>query len=166
MSDRILDLEALAKVISEARAAGRRVVLCHGCFDPLHVGHIRHFQEARAGGDVLAVTVTPDRYVNKGSERPIFSDDLRAEAVAAIAAVDYVAVNRWPTAQETLRLLVPHVYAKGNEFDRDGADPTGKLDLERAVVEEIGAEMLFTDTMVYSSTRLVHQWLKTGTDSG
>ena len=155
MTDKVKELTALAELLSTIRANGSQVVLCHGCFDPLHVGHVRYFTEARGHGDILVVTVTPDRYVDKGPMRPLFEAAVRAEVVAALDVVDYVSVNQWPTAEETLRLLRPHVYVKGQEFEVEGADPTGKMERERKVVDEIGARMAFTDTMVMSSTRLL-----------
>ena len=82
----------------------------------LHIGHVRHFEQARELGDVLVVTLTPDRFVNKGVGRPAFTETLRAEFLASLGCVDYVAVNRWPTAVETIRLLRPAVFAKGSEF--------------------------------------------------
>jgi bifunctional ADP-heptose synthase (sugar kinase/adenylyltransferase) len=110
-------------------------------------------------GDVLVVTVTPDEYVDKGPERPVFGQNLRAESVAALACVDYVAINRWPTAEETLRLLRPTYYVKGQEFE-NGEDKTGKIQKERAVLKEIGAEMRFTHEIVFSSTKLLDQHFK------
>jgi cytidyltransferase-like protein len=118
---KILSLEGLAAAIEEHRADGRRVVLCHGIFDLLHPGHIRHFEAARHEGDVLAVTLTPDRYVNKGPGRPVFNERLRLESIAALASVDHVALNRWPTAVETIHLLKPDVYARRATSTRRGS---------------------------------------------
>src|SRR5437588_8934104 len=109
-NDKILRLEELAGVSASLKAQGKTVVHCHGVFDPLHIGHIRHFEQAKKLGDVLVVTVTPDRYVNKGPHRPIFPEDLRAEAIAALECVDFVAINRWPMAIETILLLRPDLY--------------------------------------------------------
>ncbi len=157
MADKVVTLDDLAVRVATQRSRGARVVLCHGCFDPLHIGHIRHFREARRAGDFLVVTVTPDRFVDKGSGRPLQGQGVRAEAVAAIEAVDLVAVNAWPTAVETLRLLRPDVYAKGAEFRDDALDPTGRIALERREAERLGIQMLFTDTMVEHSTSLVRR---------
>ena len=95
---KILSIETLAQEIATRQSRGQRVIHCHGVFDPMHIGHIRHFAAARNLGDILVVTVTPDRFVNKGPHRPVFSEDLRAEAIAALETVDFVAVNRWPMA--------------------------------------------------------------------
>src|SRR5271157_945124 len=129
-----------------------KVVLCHGCFDLMHPGHIKHFQEAKSMGDVLFVTLTPDKYVDKGAGRPVFNQELRAESIAALECVDYVAVNKWPTAEETLRLLRPDIYVKGQEFEKL-QDKTGKIQKEFDVVREIGAEIRFTHRIVFSSTK-------------
>ena len=86
MSDaKIKTLDELAAALERERAQGRRVVLCHGVFDLLHPGHIRHLEAARRHGDLLVVTITPDRFVNKGPGRPVFNQRLRAESVAALA---------------------------------------------------------------------------------
>ena len=91
-------LEELAVVLGEEQARGKKVILCHGVFDLLHIGHIRHFEQAKKLGDVLAVTTTPDQYVEKGPGRPVFNEGLRAEAIAALDCVDYVAIHQWPMA--------------------------------------------------------------------
>jgi len=105
-------------------------------------------------GDVLVVTVTPDVYVDKGPGRPVFNQGLRAYSIAALEYVDYVAINKWPTAEETLRLLRPDIYVKGQEFEKL-EDKTGKMQKEYEVIKEIGAELRFTHEIVFSSTELL-----------
>ncbi len=125
---KIMELDALAEVLAKRRAEQKTVVHCHGVFDVLHVGHIRHFQEAKKHGDILVVTLTPDVHVNKGPHRPAFKQDLRAEVIAALDAVDYVAINKWPEAGETIRLLKPTFYAKGPDYKVGAQDVTGGID--------------------------------------
>ncbi|MEW5725622.1 MAG: PfkB family carbohydrate kinase, partial [Thermodesulfobacteriota bacterium] len=110
-------------------------------------------------GDILVVTLTPDQYVDKGPHRPAFNQELRAEALASLECVDYVAINLWPTAEETLRRLLPQVYVKGAEYKGLTTDMTGKIVRENAVIEEIGAELVFTDDIVFSSTKLINRYL-------
>ncbi|OGV61834.1 MAG: cytidyltransferase [Lentisphaerae bacterium RIFOXYC12_FULL_60_16] len=157
--NKLVDLEVLAGITEAARRAGRKVVHCHGVFDLLHIGHIRYFQQARRMGDMLVVTLTPDRFVDKGPNRPAFVEALRAEAIASLDVVDHVAINRWPTAEETLRLLRPHVYVKGSEFKAIQSDMTGKIGREAEVVREIGAELAFTEDVVFSSTQLINTYM-------
>lgn len=160
---KIKSMEKLAEITGRLRAEGKKVVHCHGCFDLMHPGHIKYFQAARAMGDVLVVTVTPDRYVDKGPGRPAFNETLRAESIAALECVDYVALNLWPTAEETLRLLRPAYYVKGQEFE-NLQDKTGKIQREYGVVREVGAEMRFTHEIVFSSTKLLNTYFKERTE--
>src|SRR5204863_7449456 len=104
---------------------------CTGVVDLIHIGHIRHFQAAKRAGSPLIVTVTPDRYVNKGPHGPVFMETLRAEAIASFDCVDYVAINKWPMAVEAIKLLRPDVYAKGSDYRDAAADHTGGITLER-----------------------------------
>jgi rfaE bifunctional protein kinase chain/domain/rfaE bifunctional protein nucleotidyltransferase chain/domain len=156
---KVLSLEEMASVSSRARAQGRRVVHCHGVFDLLHIGHIRHFQEARAKGDLLLVTVTPDRFVRKGPHRPFFNEALRVEAVAALACVDFAALNRRPTAVEAIGLLRPALYVKGSDYRRAQDDATGGIRREEAAVRSAGGELAFTDDIVFSSSALINRGL-------
>jgi cytidyltransferase-like protein len=152
----VVELDVLAERLHEARLAGIEIVFCHGCFDLMHPGHIKHLQAAKGMGDVLVVTVTPDIYVDKGPGRPVFNQDLRVGSVAALECVDFAAINKWPTVEETLRLLVPNIYVKGQQFE-SGVDKTGKLQRELKVAEEIGCQMCFTHEVVFSSTKLLNE---------
>ncbi len=156
---KILNLDDLSVAIKELKEQGKKIVQCHGCFDLMHPGHIKYFQASKEMGDVLVVTITPDEYVDKGEGRPVFSQNIRAESIAALECVDFVAINRWPTAEETLRLLCPTYYVKGQEFE-NREDKTGKLQKECAVLKEIGAEMRFTHEIVFSSTELLNRHFK------
>lgn len=164
-------LSSLASIVARLKAKGKRIVHCHGVFDLVHPGHIRHFELAKQEGDVLVVTVTPDAYVNKGPGRPFFSQHLRAETLAALRSVDYVAINEWPTAVETIRLLRPDVYVKGNEYAKLEHDITGKIRDEEEAVRSVGGRLHFTDDITFSSSQLINdyftvfppkteQWLK------
>lgn len=157
--EKIKNLEELAQALQPVKAEGRRVVHCHGVFDLLHIGHIRHFDEAKRLGDVLVVTVTPDNFVNKGPNRPAFGQELRAEAIAALDCVDYVAINRWPTAVETIRLLCPDYYVKGVEYIENGNDRTGGIQLEEAAVQSVGGQLAFTDDITFSASNLINRHL-------
>ena len=151
-SAKVYALETLAERIAEQRARGEIVGLCHGCFDILHLGHLRHFIAAREQCDRLVVTVTPDRFINKGPDRPIFAAEYRAELIAGLAVVDAVAINRWSAAVETLRLLKPSRFFKGREYDLRPEQVNPNFLLEAEAVREAGGEVAFTDGFVLSST--------------
>jgi len=152
-------LEDLESLLQEARRNGQTIVHCHGVFDLLHVGHIRHLEEAKSLGDVLVVTVTPDCYVNKGPHRPAFQQDLRVEGIAALDAVDYVAVNRWETAENAIKALKPDIYVKGPDYKPDRPDLTGGIARETAAVEAIGGRLEITDDVQFSSTSLLNRYV-------
>lgn len=158
-AQKIVDLDALAERVDALKKKGKRVVHCHGVFDLLHVGHIRHFAEARNMGDVLVVTLTPDEYVNKGPHRPAFTHSLRAEMLAALDTIDYVAVNRWPSAETTIRLLKPTFYVKGPDYKVAANDVTGGINKEEDAVRSVGGKILFTEDITFSSSTLINQHL-------
>ena len=116
---KICSLDRLLALRADARAAGRRIVQCHGCFDIVHPGHIRHLQFARSLGDILLVSVSSDAHVNKGINRPLIPDDLRAGSLAALECVDWVYINPHPTAVDLLEQTRPDIYVKGREYERN-----------------------------------------------
>lgn len=154
---KILSLSELAKVSVEHRQEGKRVVLAHGVFDVLHLGHLRHLGEAKSQGDLLFVTVTPDQWVNKGPDRPIFPVEMRTEMLAALDIVDYVAVSDSPTAIDILELVRPNVYVKGREYADASKDVTGGISREQAAVEKHGGRVHFTDDITFSSSNLINR---------
>ena len=156
INPKILSIQVLANQL-DVTLQNKKIFLCHGVFDLLHIGHIKYFETAKSEGDLLIVTVTPDRYVNKGPERPVFSENLRCEAIAALSVVDYVALNIWPTAVETIRLLKPDVYAKGSEYKDIKKDITGKIGEEENAIKSIGGSIIFTDDIVFSSSQLINK---------
>ncbi|MFH1876313.1 MAG: PfkB family carbohydrate kinase [Candidatus Omnitrophota bacterium] len=156
---KIKTIETLGEICAQLRRKGKKIVLCHGVFDLLHPGHIKYFEAARKKGDVLIVTVTRDEYVNKGPGRPIFTHALRAESIAAIECVDYVAVNEWPTAVETIKKLKPHWYVKGRDYADKSADLTGKIHDEERAIRSIGGDIHFVDEATYSSSSLINTYL-------
>ena len=129
-----------------------RVVQCHGCFDLLHIGHIRHLEAAKQHGDRLVVTVTSDKHVNKGPGRPVFSQQLRMEAVAALKVVDEVRLSDSPTAAGAIKMIRPQVFAKGPDYSDENLDLSEKLALQ-----EVGAELVITETQKWSSTALLQR---------
>lgn len=156
---KILSLSALAAKIAELKQAGKRVVHCHGVFDLVHIGHVRHFENARRFGDVLVVTITPDKWVNKGPHRPAFDEQLRLEMLSCLEYVDYVALNAWPTAVETLKQLKPTYFVKGSEFVDRSKDVTGAVAQEEAAIRSVGGEIVFTDDLTFSSSNLINRHL-------
>lgn len=154
--EKIKALSELAEAVDAARVQAKTIVHCHGVFDLLHIGHIRYLQKSKELGDLLIVTVTPDRFVNKGPHRPAFQELLRAHALAALDCVDYVAINDRPTAAEVIELLRPNVYAKGAEF-RDRKTP--ELEGEESAAAAVGARVEYVEDITSSSSQLINNYL-------
>jgi rfaE bifunctional protein nucleotidyltransferase chain/domain len=156
-STKILPLDELGRKTRALRDGGKRVVMCHGTFDLMHNGHIRHLQRARSEGDLLVVTITGDAYVNKGPGRPVFREELRAETLAALACVDYVAINHSVAAMPAIEQIRPHLYVKGSDYKSASDDVTGNIDRERLAVEAVGGQIFYTDEITFSSSSLLNE---------
>jgi rfaE bifunctional protein kinase chain/domain/rfaE bifunctional protein nucleotidyltransferase chain/domain len=153
---KIVSTSELTDFVSKAQAAGKTVVQCHGCFDILHPGHLRHLAWARQQGDVLVVSVSADSVVNKGFLRPYVPEGLRAENLAVLEIVDYVTIDDGEWAGPILELIKPNIYVKGKEF-QDVHD--GRFGRERQLVESYGGQVRFSSgEVVYSSTQIIEDF--------
>jgi len=155
--DKVKSIDELADIARLARGAGETVVLCHGVFDLLHIGHIRHLESARRQGALLIVTVTADANVNKGPDRPVFEQGLRAEMIAALGFVDWVGVNGDASAVGVLERIEPDFYVKGSDYKDAADDVTGNIERERHAVEAHGGRIVYTDDIVFSSSSLINR---------
>ena len=150
---RVVSLEQLDAAMAEAREAGRSVAFANGCFDLLHVGHVRYLQGAAAEGDVLVVGVNSDESVRglKGEGRPIQPEDERAEIVAALAGVDLVVVFGEPTVEPLLRRVRPDAHCKGTDY-------TPETVPERHVMAELGGRIAIVgDPKDHDSSALIEK---------
>jgi rfaE bifunctional protein nucleotidyltransferase chain/domain len=131
-----MNRDELISRVQAAREAGARIVLANGCFDVLHVGHVRYLAGARELGDVLVVGINSDKQValQKGAGRPVLPATERAEIVAALESVTYVTIFDEPTVEELLRALKPDVHAKGTDYTTDSVP-------ERDVVRSYGGKV-------------------------
>ena len=132
----------------------RRVIMCHGTFDLVHPGHIRHLIFAKSKADILVTSLTSDQHIAKANFRPFVPQMLRAMNLAALEMVDYVVIDENPTPIENLRFLQPDYFAKGYEYTKGGLHP--KTREEQDVLESYGGEILFTPgDIVYSSSHII-----------
>src|SRR6266480_959709 len=157
--NKIKRLKDLANTLEKLRGAGKKIVHCHGVFDLLHIGHIKHLEAARKLGDVLVVTLTPDRFVNKGPHRPAFPEKLRAEALASLACVDFVAINEWPTAVETIGTLKPDLYVKGVVREAGQRDHSDAIRQEEDAIQSVGGRLVLTDEETFSASTLINRFM-------
>ena len=138
ISDKVVPMEELQQRAKDLRTAGKRIVATNGCFDLLHVGHIRYLNAARALGDALIVGINGDQSVRelKGAGRPVNSENDRAEIVAALGCVDLVAIFPEMRATRFLELAAPDAYVKGGDYKQDTLNAE-----ERQVLQKIGAKI-------------------------
>ena len=150
---KLVSHDELIQAVRAARATGHTIVHCHGCFDIVHPGHLRYLEFARRQGDLLIVSVTGDRQIDKGSQRPFIPEELRAENLAALEFVDWVYINPHPTAAEILAEIQPDIYVKGREYEN--SNDVG-FQGEQAIVESYGGRVVFSSgEVVFSSTQLL-----------
>ncbi len=158
-----MKLDVLRKVVRERdlptlgsryRDTGNAVVLCHGCFDIVHPGHIRYLQFARRQGDILVVSLTGDDAIEKSDgTRPYIPQELRAESLASLEFVDHVVIADDPTAEPIIRDLSPHVYIKGKEYEHS-TDP--RFIAEKKLVQSLGGRVIYSSgEVVFSSSTLI-----------
>jgi rfaE bifunctional protein nucleotidyltransferase chain/domain len=146
-STRILDRNRLIARVAIARRSGARIVLANGCFDILHVGHVRYLEGARALGDLLVVGINSDEQVRalKGDGRPLVPERERAEMVAALRAVDFVTIFPEPNVESLLRSIRPDIHAKGTDYTEETVP-------ERDVVRSLGGRVAIVGDPKHHST--------------
>lgn len=135
----------------------KKIVLCHGTFDFLHVGHIRYFEQAKENGDILIVSITSDNFVNKGSGRPLFKIADRILSITSLQIVDFVIVSDQETAVDIIKKIKPNVYFKGPDYKDHKTDFTGGIKKEVAEVEKYGGKVVYGDTEMHSSSKIINQ---------
>jgi rfaE bifunctional protein kinase chain/domain len=151
--DKIKTLEQLGAAIGR-RPRKKTVIMCHGAFDIVHPGHLRHLMYAKEKADVLVASITADEYISKANHRPFVPQELRAANLAALEIVDFVIVDPNPTPIQHMKFLQPDYYAKGYEYFANGIPPKTQEELDTLAL--YGGEMVFTPgDVVYSSSSLI-----------
>lgn len=151
--NKILSTTDLEKTVLKARSEKKTIVFANGCFDLLHVGHVRYLYGAKALGDLLLVAINSDRIVQqlKGSNRPVTSENERAEIIAALSCVDYITIFDTPTVTELLLLLKPDIHAKGTDYTTETVP-------EREIVKSYGGRVAIVgDPKDHSTTSILKQ---------
>lgn len=156
MKEKIFNLSNLSVKVSKLKNQGKKIVHCHGVFDVLHLGHIQHFASAKKRGDVLVVTITPDDFVNKGPNRPVFPLKIRMQCIAALGNVDFVAANNTADAISAIKILKPDIYCKGKDYKNKKSDITGKIVSEEKTVKKLGGEIYYTQDELLSSSKIIN----------
>ena len=156
MISKLKNSEEIKKILRKRNK--KKVVLCHGTFDLLHLGHINHLSEAKSFGDILVVSVTSDKFVNKGPGRPFFTSKQRAEALSALKQVDYVFINKDFTSSKVIKFLKPNFYCKGPDYKENKNDSTGEIKNEIRATKSIGGKIIYTTGSTFSSSKLINSF--------
>lgn len=160
--NKIKKLVELGRIVQKLKKEGKKIVLCHGVFDLLHPGHIRHFQMAKKYGDILIVTITSDKFVKRGPGRPIFKEELRSEVLAAIAIIDYVGIVVAESAVDAIKKIKPDFYVKGPDYRnrKQNILIPRKLGEEEEAMKSVGGKLVYTsDQIIFSSSSLINTYL-------
>ena len=165
MKNKIFSSKELSKIIQKEKKKNKKIVLCHGVFDLLHVGHIKHLEKAKQLGDKLVVSITSDKFVNKGPGKPVFNETLRSEAIQSLESVDYVVINDAPTAINPIKNIKPDIYCKGKDYKNIKDDITGEIVNETSTLKKFKGRIVFTEEVSFSSSRLLNNSTNFYTDN-
>ncbi len=132
--------------------------MCHGVFDLVHVGHLDYFKSSKKHGDVLIVSVTKGKFVNKGPNRPYNQDKDRLKFLSSLEIVDYVVLNNTPTAVNIIKKLKPDIYSKGPDYKNIHKDITGEIKNEIKAIKEVNGKIVFTNDKTYSSSKILNSF--------
>lgn len=162
--NKIIEFNKMKKIIEETKRENKTVGICHGAFDLVHPGHIKHFESAAKLCDILVVSLTSDHFVHKrkGENRPIYSQEERAYIIASLEYVDYVTISDFETGKETISFLEPSYYIKGPDYKHKN---TKGILSERAAIKSVGGEMLYTNDEKYSTSKLIDKIKKINRES-
>jgi len=155
---KIFQIDQLTKKIKLEKKKNKKIIHCHGVFDLIHVGHIKHFQEAKKIGDFLVVSITSDKYVNKGLGRPIFNENLRAEVLSSITYIDAVCINHYTTSEKLISLIKPNIYFKGPDYKDNQKDKTKNILKEISVAKKHGGRIVYSNDITFSSSNLINNY--------
>ena len=158
MKKKIIDFSNIEKVLKPIKRKGKKIVCCHGIFDLLHIGHLKHFKSAKKYGDILIVSVTPDKFIQKGFGRPYFKSEQRMESLASIEVIDFVILNKSANATDIINKIKPNYYVKGPDYKNFKDDVTGQIKKEELAVKKNGGKLVFTEDHTYSSSSILNQF--------
>ena len=155
MKKKIFDLNSLSKKILLLKKKNKKIVLSHGSFDLIHPGHINHLKKAKSYGNVLIVTITADKFVNKKLQGTYYNQNQRAEFLSNLEFVDFVSIINETSAITGLKTLKPHFYCKGEEYKN--SDGVGNLKKEKSILKKYKIKIKLIGKQIYSSSKIISQ---------
>ncbi len=160
---KLISTEELTEKINILKKKNKKIVLCHGVFDIIHAGHISHFKSAKKYGDILIVSVTSDRFVNKGFNRPMFDLNKRKKILSELSIVDLVCESDSKDATSIIEKIKPNFYCKGPDYKKISNDITNKIQKEIKIVKKFGGQFKVTEDYSFSSSKIINMMNKGST---
>jgi len=154
---KILNKFDLLKVIQRLKKERKKIVLCHGVFDLIHLGHINHFRKAKEYGDILVVSITRDIFVKKGFKRPYFNETQRLKFLDNIEIIDFIYLCASESAEDSINLIKPNFYIKGQDYKNNKLDKTKKIYYEKKLLARFNGKIIYTNEESYSSAKILNE---------
>ena len=123
----------------------------------IHIGHIKHFEEAKKYGDILIVSITSDKFVNKGDGQSFFNQNLRSEFLSSITCIDFIFINNHASSTNVINIVKPKFYIKGPDYKNHKKDLTKKIFAETKAVKLNGGKTIYTKSITFSSSNLINK---------
>jgi rfaE bifunctional protein kinase chain/domain/rfaE bifunctional protein nucleotidyltransferase chain/domain len=152
-----LEKKNIVKIIENLRKKKKKIVLCHGVFDLVHYGHILHFESAKQFGDILIVSITKDKFIKKGIDRPVFNEIQRLKYLSEIEIIDYVYICKTESAEDSIKMFKPNFYVKGPDYKNNLLDHTRKIYFEKKLVEKLKGKIIYTNDEKFSSSEIINK---------
>jgi len=156
VKNKIFTIEELNKELKKIKKDNKKIVLAHGVFDLLHIGHIKYFKKAKTYGDILIVSITSNNFVNKGPGRPYFDEKLRMEFIEQMDCVDYVVLSEFENAINSISKIKPNFYVKGNDYKNNKSNDKN-LKLEIKETKKNKGKFIILKEILFSSSKLINE---------
>ena len=153
--NKIISFNEIEKKLAKLKKKNKLIVHCHGVFDLLHPGHLMHFKSAKKFGDILIVSVTSDKFVNKGFNRPYFDINTRIKMISEMSIIDFVCESNFPSAVEVINKIKPNIYCKGPDYKSLKDDYSKNILNENKAIKLIKGKIKFTNDESFSSSKLI-----------
>ena len=153
MNKKIISFDQLNLKLKKLSSKKKLIGMCHGVFDLIHLGHIKHFEEAKNHCDILIVSVTSDKYVFKGPGRPRFNEKERMHSISSLEIVDYVVLSDSISAVNNLDIIKPNIYFKGPDYRINKNDFTNKIYQEIKILKKFKGKIFYTKAKKLSSSK-------------
>lgn len=153
---KIININDVAKIVAKEKSKNKKIVHCHGVFDFFHLGHLKYFKSAKSYGDILIVSLTSDKFVSKGFNRPFYKLSQRAELLSSIDIIDLIVVSDSQNGEKIIEKIKPDFYVKGPDYKNNKKDITGNIYKEINVVKKFGGKIIYTKDETLSSSNLLN----------